>query len=77
MKSNGLQSFRYFKTTAFSSKNSYPIAAMTESLPSQTASIITSSMSELVLRSAQNFARADVNDSLGTSIMKILTTLFS
>lgn len=74
MKSSSLRSFGYFEMTAFSSKNRYSITAMAESLPSQTASIITSSMSVLVLRRTRNLAH---DGSLGTSIMTILTALFS
>lgn len=44
---------------------------MTEGLPSQKASIIISSMSELVLRSTLNFAHADLNGSLLPARSKI------
>lgn len=50
---------------------------MTESLSSQTALIITRSRSVLALRCTRNFAHEDLNGSLGTSLMTILTALVS
>lgn len=50
---------------------------MTESLSSQTASIITRSISVLALRCTRSFAHEDLNGSLGRSLMTNLTALVS